>query len=68
MRQQETSLNTAYTCLKATGAGKRVGSFSYYHMAQILRVAEATAALSGIGTFVGLGKPRYKVVKLDGKQ
>ena len=68
MSQQETSLNTAYRCLRATGSGKHVGSFSYYHVALISRVAEATAALSCIGRFVELGKLRYNVVKLDGKQ
>ena len=67
-RGNKSSLKGAYTCLKTTGAGKHVGSFSYYHVALISRVAEAEAALSGIAELVGLGKPSYNVVKLDGKQ
>lgn len=60
-----TRLNKSYECLKASGRGKHVGPFSYYHVALVDQIAGAAKALSSIGKQFELGPTQYNVIKLN---
>lgn len=51
--------------MKATGRGKHVGSFSYYHVTLVVQVVKVARSLSAISTLEETGMPQYNVVKLD---
>ena len=67
MSPQAAPLNAPYSHLKATGRGKHIGPFSYYHVALVSQAPEAADELSAIARLVDLGNTQYNVVKLDAK-
>ena len=65
MMSRATRLSAPYECLKASGRGKHIGPFSYYHVAVVEQVADATKALSSIGKRFEVGPTQYNVIKLN---
>lgn len=58
-------LRTAYHTLKATGRGKHVGRFSYYHIATLAQVPRAADQLRRTAVEICAAPPVFNVVKLD---
>ena len=65
MCQTATLLQAPYTRLKATGRGKHIGPFSYYHLALVLGGPEATNELAATRRLCDVGEAGFNVVKLD---
>ena len=65
MMSRATDLIVPFACLKASGRGKHVGPFSYYHVALVDQVVDAARALSSIGKRFELGRTQYNVIKLN---
>ena len=59
-------LKASYSELKATGRGKHVGRFSYYHVTLVSGVRDAWRRVATIGRSVGVSDAQYNVLKLDG--
>ena len=65
MMSRATHLIVPFACMKASGRGKHVGPFSYYHVALVDQVVDAARALSRIGKRFELGRTQYNVIKLN---
>ena len=59
------SLRWAYETLRATGRGKHVGAFSYYHLGVVRDLAAIHSFLDGICLDFQHGSFEYNVVKLN---
>lgn len=60
-------LPSAYAELRATGRGKHVRSFSYYHASVVAERPFVEAFLSGLCRRFGASFEAFNVVKLDGR-
>ena len=58
-------LRWAYETLRATGRGKHVGAFSYYHVDIVRHLDAAHSFLDGVRYDFGHGSFAYNVVKLN---
>ena len=65
-RRETACLKASYSELKASGRGKHVGRFSYYHVRLVSSVREAWTRVDTIAGSAGVADSEYNVVKMDG--